>query len=102
MVSVTTNDGRNIIGVLKGYDQCINVILDNSFERVYSMTDDVQIENLGLFIVRGDNMSVHCHGVILGIDVFPNSAIIGEVPDNVKEQSQSDTLRAPPMKPVTH
>ncbi|ETW04283.1 hypothetical protein H310_04604 [Aphanomyces invadans] len=85
MVSVTTNDGRNIIGVLKGYDQCINVILDNSFERVYSMTDDVQIENLGLFIVRGDNI-----------------AIIGEVPDNVKEQSQSDTLRAPPMKPVTH
>ncbi|KAF0717542.1 hypothetical protein AaE_010838 [Aphanomyces astaci] len=84
-VSVTTNDGRNIIGVLKGYDQCINVILDNSFERVYSMSDDVQIENLGLFIVRGDNI-----------------AIIGEVPDNIKEQSQDDTSRAPPMKPVTH
>ncbi|RQM20771.1 hypothetical protein B5M09_003376 [Aphanomyces astaci] len=60
-VSVTTNDGRNIIGVLKGYDQCINVILDNSFERVYSMSDDVQIENLGLFIVRGDNMYMLVH-----------------------------------------
>ncbi|CAK4070626.1 unnamed protein product [Aphanomyces euteiches] len=85
MVSVTTNDGRNIIGVLKGYDQCINVILDNSFERVYSMHADVQIENLGLFIVRGDNI-----------------AIIGEVPEDIKEHTQEDTARAPPMKPVTH
>ncbi|GLD98262.1 hypothetical protein PINS_up006959 [Pythium insidiosum] len=41
-ISIITNDGRNIIGVLKGYDQCINVVLDNSFERVYSLKEPVE------------------------------------------------------------
>jgi small nuclear ribonucleoprotein (snRNP)-like protein len=35
-VSVITNDGRNIIGVLRGYDQTTNLILDECHERVYS------------------------------------------------------------------
>lgn len=47
-------------GVLKGYDQCINVVLDDSFERVYSTKEPVEAVELGLYIVRGDNMYVHC------------------------------------------
>lgn len=43
-------------GVLKGYDQCINVVLDDSFERVYSTKEPVEAVELGLYIVRGDNM----------------------------------------------
>lgn len=35
-VSVITNDGRNIVGILKGFDQATNLILDESHERVYS------------------------------------------------------------------
>ncbi|KAM0948190.1 putative U6 snRNA-associated Sm-like protein Lsm1/8 [Dioscorea sansibarensis] len=35
-ISVITNDGRNIVGVLKGFDQATNMILDESHERVYS------------------------------------------------------------------
>lgn len=35
-ISVITNDGRNIVGVLKGFDQATNIILDESHERVYS------------------------------------------------------------------
>ncbi|KAJ0407150.1 hypothetical protein P43SY_001108 [Pythium insidiosum] len=57
-ISIITNDGRNIIGVLKGYDQCINVVLDNSFERVYSLKEPVEAVELGLYIVRGDNIAV--------------------------------------------
>lgn len=45
-------------GVLKGYDQCINVVLDDSFERVYSAKEPVEAVELGLYIVRGDNMCV--------------------------------------------
>lgn len=45
-------------GVLKGYDQCINVVLDDSFERVYSTKEPVEAVELGLYIVRGDNMCV--------------------------------------------
>jgi U6 snRNA-associated Sm-like protein LSm8 len=43
-------------GVLKGYDQAINVVLDDSFERVYSLKEPVEAVELGLYIVRGDNM----------------------------------------------
>ena len=37
-VSVITNDGRNIIGILRGYDQTTNVVLEECHERVYSST----------------------------------------------------------------
>lgn len=47
---------RVLQGVLKGYDQCINVVLDDSFERVYSTKEPVEAVELGLYIVRGDNM----------------------------------------------
>ena len=36
-IAVVTNDGRNIVGVLRGYDQLTNMILDECHERVYSM-----------------------------------------------------------------
>ena len=35
-VAVITNDGRNIVGLLRGYDQATNLILDECHERVYS------------------------------------------------------------------
>ncbi|KAJ0989123.1 hypothetical protein J5N97_007479 [Dioscorea zingiberensis] len=38
-ISVITNDGRNIVGILKGFDQATNIILDESHERVYSTKD---------------------------------------------------------------
>lgn len=41
-ISVITNDGHNIVGVLKGFDQATNIILDESHERVYSTKEGVQ------------------------------------------------------------
>ncbi|GFP94279.1 sm-like protein lsm8, partial [Phtheirospermum japonicum] len=55
-ISIITNDGRNIVGVLKGFDQATNIILDESHERVYSTKEGVQQLVLGLYIIRGDNM----------------------------------------------
>ncbi|KAK6230319.1 hypothetical protein QUC31_001837, partial [Theobroma cacao] len=57
-ISVITNDGRNIVGILKGFDQATNIILDESHERVYSTKEGVQQLVLGLYIIRGDNMYV--------------------------------------------
>ena len=36
VVQIVTNDGRNIVGMLKGFDQTNNVILDECHERVFS------------------------------------------------------------------
>lgn len=43
-------------GTLKGFDQTINLILDDSFERVYSTSQGVEQVVLGLYIIRGDNV----------------------------------------------
>ena len=55
-VSIITNDGRNYSGTLKGYDQAVNVILEHSHERVFSLDEGVQQNPLGLYIIRGDNI----------------------------------------------
>jgi U6 snRNA-associated Sm-like protein LSm8 len=55
-ISVITNDGRNIVGVLRGFDQATNLILDESHERVYATKAGVEQVVLGLHIIRGDNM----------------------------------------------
>ncbi len=43
-------------GMLKGFDQTINLILASSHERVFSSGMGVEVVQLGLYIIRGDNM----------------------------------------------
>ena len=45
--------------MLKGFDQTVNMILAGSHERVYSSGAGVEVVQLGLYIIRGDNMYVH-------------------------------------------
>ncbi|KAK8939847.1 hypothetical protein KSP40_PGU010811 [Platanthera guangdongensis] len=122
-ISVITNDGRNIVGILKGFDQATNVILDESHERVYSTKveqdatapisrvelwkagdkiktgeyinkeaaeltskiEGVQQLVLGLYIIRGDNISV-----------------VGELDEELDANLDLSKLRAHPLKPVIH
>jgi U6 snRNA-associated Sm-like protein LSm8 len=42
--------------MMKGYDQHLNLILDECHERVYSSDTGVVSLVLGLYIIRGDNM----------------------------------------------
>ena len=55
-VTVLTNDGRHLVGTLRGYDQATNLILDECHERVYQDAAGVETIVLGLYVVRGDNM----------------------------------------------
>lgn len=55
--------------MLRGFDQTLNLILDECHERVYSGAGVEQMV-LGLFIVRGDNMYVF---TILYIIIILNS-----------------------------
>ncbi|XP_072969105.1 sm-like protein LSM8 isoform X1 [Typha angustifolia] len=84
-ISIITNDGRNIVGVLKGFDQATNIILDESHERVYSTKEGVQQLVLGLYIIRGDNISV-----------------VGELDEELDANLDLSKLRAHPLKPVIH
>lgn len=56
VISVITNDGRNLVGNLRGFDQTTNLILDECHERVFSPDAGVEQHVLGLYIIRGDNM----------------------------------------------
>lgn len=50
------NDGRIVVGVLKGFDQAVNLVLEQSHERIFSATEGVTQVEVGLFVVRGDNV----------------------------------------------
>lgn len=84
-VSIVTNDGRVIVGMLKGFDQTINLILDESHERVYSTSTGIEQVILGLYIVRGDNV-----------------AIIGEIDDDLDRDLDMPNVRAEPLNAVVH
>ncbi|CAK9212217.1 unnamed protein product [Sphagnum jensenii] len=84
-ISVITNDGRNIVGVLRGFDQATNLILDESHERVYSTKAGVEQVVLGLNIIRGDNIGV-----------------VGELDEELDSNLDLSSLRAHPLKAVQH
>lgn len=69
-ITLLTCDGRLITGTLLGYDQLQNLILSSSYERVYSMDCPMEKVELGLFVVRGDNVAVvgDCGGLEDGED----------------------------------
>lgn len=84
-VSVITSDGRNFVGTLKGFDQTINLILDETHERVYNAGQGVEQVVLGLHIVRGDNICV-----------------VGEIDQDIDSRLDLHNLKAEPLNPVAH
>ena len=84
-VAVVTQDGRMIVGTLKGFDQTVNLILDESHERVFSSESGVQQVVLGLYIIRGDNI-----------------AIVGEIDDEVDSGLEMNEIKAEPFNPVVY
>lgn len=84
-VSIITADGRHIVGTLKGFDQTINLILDESHERVYSSDHGVEQVPLGLYIVRGDNV-----------------VVVGQVDDELDMRLDLANMRAEPLNAVVH
>jgi len=81
---VITNDGRNIVGTLRGVDQCINVIVEECHERVYSQNGIHKVP-LGLYVIRGDNI-----------------AVVGEVDTELDDQIDFAKTKGEPLKPVVH
>lgn len=84
-ISVITSDGKVLVGTLKGIDKQVNIILDDSHERVFSPDQGVEKHQLGLCVIRGENV-----------------ALIGEVDRDTDHQLDLSKCRAKPLKPVTH
>lgn len=55
---IITSDGRTLTGLLRGIDQATNVILSDAEERIFSKGENVQIEALGLYLLRGENIAI--------------------------------------------
>ena len=55
-VNVITCDGRVIVGILKGFDQAMNVALSHCHERIFSLETAVSVTQLGVYLIRGDNV----------------------------------------------
>ncbi|CDY54443.1 BnaC02g45590D [Brassica napus] len=113
IISVITNDGRNIVGVLKGFDQATNIILDESHERVFSTkchlfnrilrnVSQIFIHNILLWFSLSE-----CEGVqqlVLGLYIIrgDNIGVIGELDEELDASLDFSKLRAHPLKPVVH
>ena len=54
-----------------GFDQALNVILEECFERVFSTDMGMEQNPLGLYIIRGDNMCVFMTPVRTGRYLTP-------------------------------
>jgi U6 snRNA-associated Sm-like protein LSm8 len=55
-VNVITMDGRCIVGILKGSDSVCNLVLQDTEERIFSTDKGMEVQPLGLYIVRGDSV----------------------------------------------
>ncbi|KAH9444084.1 hypothetical protein MJO28_013574 [Puccinia striiformis f. sp. tritici] len=84
-VLIITQDGRTITGELKGFDQTTNIILSDSIERVYSSDEPMEEVPLGLYIVRGDHISV-----------------IGELDVEADKNIDWSSIRAEPLYEIRH
>ncbi|KAF8745539.1 hypothetical protein AX14_006862 [Amanita brunnescens Koide BX004] len=52
---VVLRDGRKLHGVLRSYDQFANLVLEDTYERIYHGNTFAQ-DWRGLFLIRGENV----------------------------------------------
>lgn len=55
-VLVITQDGRVLLGTLRGSDAVGSIILASSVERIFSADEGVEEVPLGLYVLRGDSI----------------------------------------------
>lgn len=84
-VIVSTNDGRVLLGKLDGFDPQCNIIISKCKERIFSADEGVEIQEHGLYIVRGDNV-----------------ATIGVIDEEVDAEIKWDDVKAQPLNPIRH
>lgn len=80
-VQIISCEGRVFNGELISFDQSTNVALKNCIEKIYSESNGVKFEKMGLYMLRGDNV-----------------AIISELNDEIEKNICYDKIRGKPIK----
>ena len=57
-VCVVTLEGRCLVGTLRGVDGVNNLVLENTHERTFHADRGMEMEPMGLYLVRGDSLCV--------------------------------------------
>jgi U6 snRNA-associated Sm-like protein LSm8 len=83
LVQVITTDGKVFQGNLKSFDQSMNIILTNCFEKQYSLDQGIVFINMGLYMLRGDSV-----------------AIVSEIDDILDKQVNSKDIKGEPLKEI--
>ena len=55
-VSVMTADGRHLLGVLRGCDQLLNLVLEDATDMLYDTEAPADALPCGHLVIRGDNV----------------------------------------------
>ena len=76
-------------------------MLDSSHERVFSTSAGVEQVELGLYIIRGDNMYA-CISLLKYSQLIRLSAVIGELDLEKDAKSDMESIRAAPLRPLQH
>lgn len=70
---------------MEGFDQTLNLILSQSHERVFSLDEPVSVVQLGLYVMRGDNV-----------------AVVGLIDEDVEGTLDYEVMRANAISAVAH
>lgn len=81
IVSVITTEGKVYTGILKSFDQSMNIILNNCYEKIYSLEEGIAFQKIGLYMIRGDMVM-----------------IVSEVDENLEKQIDPKEIKAEPLK----
>ncbi|KAI5783597.1 hypothetical protein EDC01DRAFT_599685, partial [Geopyxis carbonaria] len=57
-ITVKFNGGREVVGTLKGYDQLMNLVLDDVKESLRDEDGNEQTRELGLVVARGPMLTL--------------------------------------------
>ena len=91
---------RVVVGILKGLDQVVNVVLANTEERVFT-PEGVDRQALGLYLIRGDNVAV-VGNYINCFEAHQVLMLSGAVDENTELGMDFSTIKAQQLPPIVH
>jgi U6 snRNA-associated Sm-like protein LSm8 len=83
IVTVITTEGKVFTGSLKSFDQSMNMILENCYEKQYSADEGIAFVKMGLYMIRGDTV-----------------AIVSQVDEILEQQINTKEIKAEPLKEI--